>query len=720
MRTCRRSATSGTVSQWLEEIGCSSDTEANRTLAAVKVTATDPMQGALLEQRYRIQGKIAQGGMAAVYEAFDERLERTVAVKVLHPSYAADPIFASRFMREARAAAALNHPHIVAVFDEGRHGNTTFLVMEKVDGTTLRGVLQQRVRLSPAEAMGVMEPVLAALAQAHDRGIAHRDVKPENVLISPTGIVKVADFGLARAVESSHQLTNRNTLLGTVAYLAPEQIADGQSDARSDVYAAGVMLYELLTGVKPYQGKSAIDVAYQHVNSDLPRPSTAVPELPSALDELVTRATRRDRNQRLATAGAFLADLRQTRHVLGIIPALVKATIAGPEPPTAPSADATPPDPRPWENDPAANTHARAAAVAALPAAAPASGGTSVMPALDRQVQGPAPAGMTRGVASPGHGGSTAPPYPPPAEPDMTQHDRQRGKRRILILAIAGVVTLALLAGGVTWWLDQRNDVAVPQLVGLSKAEAEQAAADAGLTVEYGDPEFSDTVSEEVVLEQKPGDGERIDPDEAITVVLSRGPENRTVPSVDGKPEAEAVELLEAEQFEPVRSEEESQDVPKGNVIRTDPAGGTTLRVDSKVRLVISKGRGSTQVPDVAGLSRADAEALLADRGLTATFTTEASDEAPADSVIRQAPEPDATVEKGSEVQLVASSGPEQVDVPNVRGMTCRQAQAALEAVGLKGSCQGPDSGEVFYQTPTAGSAVAKGSNVRLFTFPRL
>ncbi|MGH3426107.1 MAG: protein kinase domain-containing protein, partial [Terriglobales bacterium] len=227
----------------------------------MNVTATDPMLGTLLEQRYRIRSLIARGGMAAVYEALDERLERIVAVKLMHPTFAGDPVFAGRFMREARAAAALNHPHIVAVFDQGHHDAVTYLVMEKVDGTTLRGILRQKGRLSPAEAVGVMEPILAALSQAHDRGFAHRDVKPENVLVSPSGVVKVADFGLARAVEGSHNLTSRSTLLGTVAYLSPEQIVNAESDARSDVYAAGILLYELLTGEKPYTGKSAMDVA---------------------------------------------------------------------------------------------------------------------------------------------------------------------------------------------------------------------------------------------------------------------------------------------------------------------------------------------------------------------------------------------------------------------------------------------------------------------------
>jgi len=706
----------------------------NRTLAFVNVTTSDPMQGMLLEKRYRIRGKIAQGGMASVYEAFDERLERLVAVKIMRPEYATDAVFASRFMREARSTAALNHPHIVAVFDQGHHDNTMFLVMEKVDGTTLRGVLKQRVRLNLAEAIGVIEPVLAALAQAHERGIAHRDVKPENVLISSTGIVKVADFGLARAVESTHQLTSRNTLLGTVAYLAPEQITNAESDARSDVYAVGIMLYEMLTGVKPHQGSSAMQVAYQHVNSDVPPPSDVVAQLPPQFDELVAAATRRDRTQRLASAGVFLTALRQTRLALGITPLLVRAAdeVNG-------ATEATPPDPRSRESasglPPAASGQQESAEPQEEQSTAPRndpgqsrkapSTGTSVMPPLGQQQLGGSLTGMHRGTAAPEIYQPPEMPSEPPPLASSAEGARQEKdkKRRLLMTALAAAVVLVLLAGGLLWWLGGRNDVTVPQFIGLDKTAAESVAKKADIKVSYGTSKFSDSVSENVVLEQKPGAKQRVGSGDTITLVLSGGPRVRSVPQVRGKTRDEATKLLEAEHFTPVVSEEESQDIPKDSAIHTDPGEGRKLNVDSQIRLVISKGRGSTQVPDVVGLSRADAVALLAEHGLKATFTEETTDNDPnsnarIDSVLRQQTAPNSTVEKGSEVVLVISGGPAQVQVPNVRGLDCAQARELLRGAGLKANCQGASRGKVFFQSPNAGSTAERKSSVALFTFP--
>ena len=284
----------------------------------------DPLVGRLLDGRYRILARVARGGMASVYEATDTRLDRTVAVKVMHPGLGDDQEFAQRFVREARAAARLNHPHVVGVYDQGDDTSdgtdTIFLVMEYVPGHTLRDVLRKESPMPPARALALLEPVVSALAAAHRAGLVHRDVKPENVLIADEahgGTVKVADFGLAKAVSADTQHTaTGGVLIGTVSYLAPELVIDGRSDARADVYACGVVLYELLTGRKPHEGESPIQVAYRHVHHDVPMPSLVEPGIPDYVDALVARATSRDRDQRPADATVLLHHLHRVGQAL--------------------------------------------------------------------------------------------------------------------------------------------------------------------------------------------------------------------------------------------------------------------------------------------------------------------------------------------------------------------------------------------------------------------
>ncbi len=278
----------------------------------------DPLVGRLLDGRYRVGPRIARGGMATVYEAHDLRLDRDCAVKVMHRDLGDDHDFASRFVREAHSAARLSHPNVVAVTDQGDDDGTLFLVMEHVPGRTLRDVIRDEAPMTPARALDLLEPVLLALSEAHRCGIVHRDIKPENVLIADDGRIKVADFGLAKAFDAVSQHTHTTGLLiGTVSYLAPELIVDGRADPRSDVYAAGVLLYELLTGRKPHEGEGAIQIAYKHVNEDVPVPSEALPRpLPAYVDALVARATARDRERRQADAKVFLHQLRRVRAAL--------------------------------------------------------------------------------------------------------------------------------------------------------------------------------------------------------------------------------------------------------------------------------------------------------------------------------------------------------------------------------------------------------------------
>ena len=275
--------------------------------------------GQLLDGRYLVESQLARGGMATVYLARDVRLERTVALKIAHPELARDSEFVARFISEARSVARLSSPNVVAVFDQGSTGDLHYIAMEYVPGPTLRQLLQARGRLTPRETLDIIERVLAGLAVAHHAGIIHRDVKPENVLLGTGSNVKVADFGLARAASGvSH--TRTGLLIGTAAYLAPEQVASNTSDQRSDVYAAGVMLFEMLTGVQPHTGESPLAVAYKHVNAVVPAPSGLVPDLPAALDTLVALATARDPELRPADARQYLKAITEVRRGMPLPP----------------------------------------------------------------------------------------------------------------------------------------------------------------------------------------------------------------------------------------------------------------------------------------------------------------------------------------------------------------------------------------------------------------
>jgi len=666
----------------------------------------DPLDGRVLDGRYRIGRRIARGGMAVVHEAVDLRLDRPVAVKVMHAGFVDDPDFVRRFEREARSAARLSHHNVVGVFDQGEDGDTLFLVMEYVPGETLRDVIRREAPMSPARALALIDPVLSALNAAHRAGMIHRDVKPENVLITDNRAsghgepdVKVADFGLARAVNAETQATATGGLLiGTVSYLAPELVVDGKADARADVYAVGVMLYEMLTGRKPHQADSPIQVAYKHVHEDVPPPSQVVPGVPRYVDALVARATARDLSTRPADAGVLLHHVRRVRQALDqgiaddpeltedLTPLRREATnelpeLAGDLPdliidPSAP--DAADEIERAWQTAPPYEDHTTAVELAPRAVPAPARG-----PVEDRR------------LLSPG-----------------------RPSRRGPLMLAALVVVIALIAAA-GWYFGIARYTVTPGVVDQSSASAQARLEKAGLKMHVTGETYSETVPKGAVVSSDPQAGDRIVKHGTVDVVLSRGPERHKVPKVAGMTLSAAQSAIEDAHLtagEPSRVY--SEKVPKGTVIRTSPAAGTEQRRDTAITIVVSKGQRPIDIPDLTGKKADVAKRKLAKLGFSvAEGPGQYSDTVPEGKVISQTPD-SGVGHKGDTITLVVSKGLPLVKIPDVRRESYDDAKQQLEALGL----QVKRKESMFYigldrvagMSPGAGQTVRKGTVVEL------
>ncbi|MEU3467156.1 Stk1 family PASTA domain-containing Ser/Thr kinase [Streptomyces sp. NPDC006687] len=633
-------------------------------------TLDDPLVGRVLDGRYRVDARIAAGGMATVYRALDTRLDRVLALKIMHPALAADAVFVDRFIREAKSVARLAHPNVVAVFDQGTDGPYTYLAMEYVSGCTLRDVLRERGALQPRAALDILEPVLAALAAAHRAGFVHRDIKPENVLIGDDGRVKVADFGLVRSVDAATHTTG--SVLGTVSYLAPEQIEDGVYDARVDVYACGVVLYEMLTGAKPHTGGTPAQVLFQHLNEDVPAPSAAVPGLPAALDELVAQATARTPALRPADAAALLALTREARALAG------EAEL-----------DAVPPQARAAERSAAEDR-------------------TSVIPRpVAAQAQEP---GLH-------HTSRLERPLAPPAAAPAPQ--RGRGPRRGIVLVVAAVL-LALGVGTGLWYINSGQFTKVPNLLGKTEEQARAELSAAGLGVKKVDRKFSEAFDRGTVMNSDPAGGKRIKGNGAVTLTVSRGPELVSVPDLKGRPLEDAkAELTKAGLAPGVVTQAFSEDVAQGSVISTDPAGGQKRSPDTAVALQVSKGR-PVPVPAVTGQSADQARAALEALGLkVATAPDQVNSPAPAGTVAAQSLAAGAQAAAGDTVTLTLSKGPRPVQVPNVTGQDVEAARKSLEALGFKVKVDRPFlsfSSTVDTQSVPAGQSAPEGSQITIKT----
>jgi len=678
--------------------------------------AGDPLVGRTLDRRYALNRRIARGGMATVYEARDLRLDRICAVKVMHTDLGDDEDFGARFVREAHASARLSHPHVVSVTDQGDDDGLLFLVMEYVPGRTLRDVIRDLAPLAPQRALALLDPVLQALAAAHSSGLVHRDVKPENVLIGDDGRVKVADFGLARAFDSETQHTTTGSILiGTVSYLAPELIVNQRADPRSDVYSAGVVLFELLTGQKPHQGEGPIQIAFKHVNEDVPAPSRALGrELPAYVDALVARATARDRERRPADAKVLLHQLRRVRAALeaGEVddPELTADLLPTMRVPIADSIDyVDEPRPEPTHEPEDATTIFDSRRGTRLDVRAGAT-----------QVDAP-PAAVRAAVPAPPWQGRRPPEQRrPPGSPGATAATGSRARRRrrrgpLLLLLVVALVALTAYAG---WWLGMGRYTSTPGVINLGVRAAEARLADAGLDLEVSGRQFSETVTAGSVIATEPGPGERVVEGETVQATVSRGAERFPVPALRGKDVSEVEQLLVDANLQPgtpVLVWHET--VPEGEVISTSPPRGTELRRGTEVVVTLSKGPEPIRVPDLTGRDGERAADRLAELGFEVEVSERHSDTVPEREVVRQSPER-GTGKRGDTVRLVVSLGPELVEVPDLLAMSVDDATLTLEDAGFEVEVEETDLyvglDHVVGQDPSPGEALPKGSVVTI------
>jgi serine/threonine-protein kinase len=662
----------------------------------------DPLVGHVLDGRYQITDRLARGGMATVYRAIDTRLTRTVAVKIMHVGLGDDAEFTRKFDREARAAARLSHPCVVSVFDQGQDrsgttpGGRPYIVMEYVEGQTLRDVVNREAPLLPVRCLDIMEAVLTALAAAHDAGLVHRDVKPENVLISDRGQIKVADFGLAKAVSSQTSTATQGLLIGTVSYLPPELVTSGRADARSDVYSAGVVLFELLTGRKPHTGDTPIQVAYAHVHSDVPAVSSMAPpgRIPPYLDALIARATSRNPAARPPDARVFLSELRRVRT------AVQQGRADDPE------------------------------LTRELRRAREAGGGSRKADRTDYEVTQrmsmpmPTPAGEPRHHASPTILDAPPPPVPRPlhavaAERLAAQRDRQARKRRRGLISVLLILTLTTGAALAGWYLTAGRFTTAPALAMLSESDATAVAQRSGLQITFEDG-YSETIAKGLVISTDPAAGDRIVKGGQIHAVVSQGAERYPMPAIVGLSRAAATDALERAHLTVGTARESWSDtVAGGLVLSASEKAGAKLRRGTAVDLVFSKGPRPINIEDYTGKPAQDAVTALKQAGFDVTVKSKHSDKVAAGTVISQSPHSGTGI-NGQQIEIVASLGPVLVDVPNVRSMGVRAAEKVMKDAGFSTKVQ-PVSvnyigvGFVAFTNPRAGGQAPKGSTITLF-----
>ncbi|MGW3541513.1 PASTA domain-containing protein [Nocardia niigatensis] len=671
------------------------------------------MIGQMLEGRYRIDAPIARGGMSMVFRGVDTRLDRPVAIKVMDPKFASDPQFLTRFELEARAVAKLKHPSLVAVYDQGVDGDHPFLIMELVEGGTLRELLRERGPMPPHAVRAVAEPVLFAIGVAHSAGLVHRDIKPENVLISDSGEVKIADFGLVRAVAEA-KITSDSVILGTAAYLSPEQVTSGTADARSDVYSAGILIFEMLTGRTPFTGDNSLSIALQRVEKDVPSPGRLISGVPPEFDELVAHATAREPMHRYSDATEMANELRRIARELRLPDYRVPAPTESAEHLSAKYRVGPTPAPRGPVTPPSRPIPGAADLTTRLPADPPT---------VHMQPQAQQTRVMTAARELPSEYQQQQPEYAPPSGPPANRgygndliEDRGKSRRKVVVW-LSIVIALAVLLGLGGWWLGVGRYSAVPSIAGMDTQKAVATLQDAGFKTETRQ-KASDMIPVGNVVGTDPVAGTRITKGSLVAVLVSSG--KPKVPDVQSGQDVNSVnKAIRDAGLTPVDGGEVSSTAPKGTVAKVDPGPGTVLPANAQVKVYRSKGSQPVKVPDVRGKTEDEAKTALQKAGLTVSSTRDQYDtKIKSGQVIGTDPAAGTSTESGNAVVLIVNSA---IDMPNLLGANVSTARSKLQALGLQVTVRqlaNNDGSIVISQSTAPGDAVQPGSTITLVAIP--